>query len=106
MLPGGKIAPSETPLMALIRELAEELDLKMSPDDLEFLGHWQAAAANEDNWMVDAHVYAGSIDCFPSPHAEIAEVHWFNPHQLSAEKPYAPLLRDLVVPHVLAKAQV
>lgn len=35
--PGGKIEPGETPEAALVRELAEELDIIVAPDALEAL---------------------------------------------------------------------
>ena len=46
MQAGGKIEPGETPAAALIRELDEEIGLKVAEADLSPIGRFSAAAAN------------------------------------------------------------
>jgi 8-oxo-dGTP diphosphatase len=45
MQPGGKIEPRETPIVALLRELHEELGLVIPPDAARHLGRFVAPAA-------------------------------------------------------------
>ena len=47
MQAGGKIDAGETPATALMRELGEELAIEVLPGDLDYLGRFHAAAANE-----------------------------------------------------------
>lgn len=77
MQPGGKPEAGETPAQTLVRELAEEIGLVLSPDELAPLGEFRAQAANEPGFTVVADVFRVGIgDQVPVPDAEIAELRW------------------------------
>jgi len=80
MQPGGKIELGESPAAALLRELEEEIGLRLSPEDLKPLGHFTAPAANEPDHIVTADIFVTEIGDAPVAHAfEIAEIRWISP---------------------------
>ena len=98
MQPGGKLEPGESAADALVRELAEELGLRVEAAALGHVGRFTAAAANEPGHLVDADVFtvpsvAGPVDAL----AEIEEARWVAPHELDG-LPLAPLLREHLLP--------
>ncbi|WP_353194110.1 NUDIX hydrolase [Pusillimonas noertemannii] len=103
MLPGGKLDAGETAQQAVIREVGEELQVSLSPNDISFLGSFQAAAANEPDTRVSAHVFRARLPEGQqfSLAAEIEACDW-----LSLSKPtppsVAPLLREHIIPMLQA----
>lgn len=97
MQAGGKIAHGEKPLDALLRELEEELDLKITYDDARFLGVFCASAANEPEYTLEAQCYLVTCTQELHPQAEISEIVWVTPSE-AENLPLAPLTRDSILP--------
>lgn len=98
MQPGGKPEPGETPAQTLVRELEEELALRVHEDDLRPLGTFVSAAANEPDHRVVAEAFALAAE--PGDvvvQAELAELRWLEPGEWDAV-PLAPLSREHLLP--------
>ena len=100
MHPGGKPEPGESAAEAALREVGEEIGLRLAPEVLEPLGHVRTAAANEPGFTLLADVFLAPCAVDPQPAAEIEELRWIDPRQLSAveqrDPELAPLLYDCV----------
>lgn len=97
MQPGGKIDAGEQPADALVRELHEELNLRVDPSQAVYLGQFSAPAANEPGFTVEAELFKVQVDVAVTPAAEIEEVCWINPMG-EGDLHLAPLTRDLILP--------
>lgn len=110
MQPGGKLEPGESFSAAAVREMQEELGLSVAESDLEALGDWYGPAANEENTFIDAGLFAytlpadGESSGEPVAAAEIEELVWLDPAQALERDDIAPLLREHILPQLLAGA--
>jgi 8-oxo-dGTP diphosphatase len=97
MQPGGKRDAGEDDVAALSREIAEELGCGVVPHSIRSLGDFNAVAANEPGFRVQASVYRVEVTGEITPNREIDEAIWIDP----AAPPnihLAPLTRDHVLP--------
>lgn len=106
MQPGGKPEPGETPVEAAAREVEEELGLSLAPERLDARGQWTGSAANEAGATLLAHLFSarwdGLLDPEPVAGAELAEGRWMRPEEALRRDDLAPLLREAVLPALLA----
>ena len=77
--PGGKLEPGETAIEAIVREMMEEVQVKVNPDTLTVLGTFQALAAGNESKTVEMEVlmiqdWTGE----PTPSSEIEAIMWIN----------------------------
>jgi 8-oxo-dGTP diphosphatase len=97
MQPGGKLDAGEDDITALSREISEELGCSVVPASIQPLGAFDAVAANEPGFRVQAQLYRADVTGAIAPCREIDEAIWVDP----ASPPdihLAPLTRDHVLP--------
>lgn len=102
MQPGGKPEPGETPAQTAIREVTEELGLTLDAERLDFLGRFDAPAANETGFRVVADCFTHPLEGTPCPAAEIEEIRWApfdGPHSADL----APLMVERLIPAMVAR---
>ncbi len=104
MLPGGKPEPGESPSETALRECREELGIDLAPESLRHLGAFRAAAANEPDLDVEAHVFEHPAVSGVAPAAEIAELRWFDLNERPFPADLAPLLAEQVLPLIVNSA--
>jgi 8-oxo-dGTP diphosphatase len=97
MQPGGKRSSGEDDVTALAREIAEELGCHLVPASVRPLGQFDAVAANEPGFRVEASLYAAELSGQITPGGEIEEMIWIDPATASHVL-LAPLTRDHVLP--------
>jgi 8-oxo-dGTP diphosphatase len=97
MQPGGKRDPGEDDIAALSREIAEELGCGVVRGSVRPLGEFEAVAANEPGWRVQACLYGIDVTGDIRPSREIDETIWIDP-ATPPDIPLAPLTRDHVLP--------
>jgi len=97
MQPGGKLDAGEDDITALCREISEELGCLVVPASVRPLGMFDAVAANEPGFRVEANLYHVDVMGAISPGQEIDEAIWIDP-ALPPDIHLAPLTRDHVLP--------
>jgi 8-oxo-dGTP diphosphatase len=97
MQPGGKRDNGEDDVAALSREIAEELGCCVVRGSIRPLGEFDAIAANEPGFRVQACLYGIDVDGEITPSQEIDETIWIDP-AAPPDIPLAPLTRDHVLP--------
>lgn len=104
MLPGGKPEPGETPLETAAREVGEELQITLNPDDLALIGVVRAAAANEAGFQVEGTTYRALSPVVAddlAAAAEIEEIRWLDVTVEPLPDDLAPMLVEQVLPMLL-----
>ncbi len=97
MQPGGKRDPGEDDVAALSREIAEELGCRVVRASIRPLGEFDAVAANEPGFRVQASLYGIDVTGDVAPSREIDQTIWIDP-AAPPDIVLAPLTRDHVLP--------
>lgn len=99
--PGGKPEPGELPQDTLMRELAEELGVRLAPESMVFLGQFEDVAVHEPGRRVRSQAYVCRVHGTPTACAEIAELVWLDPTDLGKLR-VAPLSATQILPAFIA----
>ncbi|MGE6109835.1 NUDIX hydrolase [Aeromonas sobria] len=76
-IPGGKRDPGESDQGALLREISEELTVRLAPATLRLAGDFEAQADGKQAGVrVRLRCFFGEGEGTPTPAAEIAELAW------------------------------
>jgi 8-oxo-dGTP diphosphatase len=100
MQPGGKFETGETGVEALVRELREELGFELTAHDLEYVGRFEADAANEPGHRVDCDMHFTVIETEGVAAAEIEELVWVDPNSMD-HLALAPLTARVMRPYIM-----
>ena len=100
MLPGGKREPGEDDVIALARELAEELGVALV--SAQPFGRFEAPAANEPGALVRSEAYLVTVEGEAAIQTEIEELLWIDP-AAPPDAPLAPLLARHILPALTAR---
>ncbi|MFB9328363.1 NUDIX domain-containing protein [Paenibacillus aurantiacus] len=76
-IPGGKREPGETDAEALIREIEEELTVRIRPETIRYYGTYEAQADGKPAGVqVRLTCYAADVEGELQPASEIEEIVW------------------------------
>jgi len=78
-VPGGKRDPGESDAQALIREVSEELTVRLKPESIAYYGTFQAQAHGKpEGVMVQMTCYTADYEGTLVPASEVAEIAWLS----------------------------
>ncbi len=78
-VPGGKREPGETDAEALIREIEEELSVRLKPDTIAPFGTFEAQAHGKaEGVVVKISCYTAEYEGELTPASEIEEIAWLS----------------------------
>ncbi|MDD9268144.1 NUDIX domain-containing protein [Paenibacillus sp. GCM10023248] len=78
-LPGGKREPGETDVETLVREIEEELAVRVKPETAVHVGNFEAQADGKaEGIVVKMTCYAAELDGKPNAASEIEELEWLS----------------------------
>jgi 8-oxo-dGTP pyrophosphatase MutT (NUDIX family) len=90
-LPGGKTDEGESTRSGLIREIKEELNIDLNPDELRHYTHIRVQAFGEkDNVIMEQDCFLYNLFATPNPSAEIEALNYFNTTTYGMEPSQVP----------------
>lgn len=103
IMPGGCVKLGESAEKCLLREIKEELGVKVSLNSLKFLGNFKCVTPDGKN-IIEEDVYLGKIKGKIKPQSEIAEVEWIDSN--CDKNKLSPLLRFHILPKLIEEGFV
>lgn len=90
-LPGGKTDNGETTRDGLLREINEELNIQLDPNELKYYTHISVQAFGEvENTMMEQDCFLYPLSQEPNPCAEIEALSYFNSADYTLEPAQVP----------------
>ena len=90
-LPGGKVDPAETAQQALCREIEEELNVRITENDLQYYTHISAPAYGETTGVImEQDCFLLTKEIHPRSAAEIVALQYFSLREYQLQANQAP----------------
>ncbi|KRF38019.1 NUDIX hydrolase [Paenibacillus sp. Soil787] len=94
-LPGGKREPDETDIDTLLREIEEELSVRIKPETVLYFGTFEAGAHGKSEGMqVKMTCYTGDFEGELRSASEIDELVWLTYHDRDRVSPVCQVIFD------------
>lgn len=94
-LPGGKRETDETDVETLLREIEEELSVRIKPETVLHFGTFEAEAHGKSEGMqVKMTCYTGDFEGELRPASEIDELVWLTYHDRDRVSPVCQIIFD------------
>ncbi len=103
-VPGGKREGPESDLQALLREIAEELTVRLLPGTVRHVGTYEAEqpGGHPDGTVVRMSCYTGDYAGTLTPSSEIEELAWFS----YADRPRVPPVNQMLFDDLKAAGEL
>ncbi|MDF2940941.1 MAG: hypothetical protein K0R66_1583 [Gammaproteobacteria bacterium] len=102
-IPGGKREPGESDSEALIREIKEELSVKLLPKTIQHMGTFSAQADGKpEGTLVKMTCYLAEFTGKIQADAEIEEISWLN----YKDKQKCSLVAQIIIDHLKSKGMI
>ena len=102
LMPGGKPEEGESAVVALKREIMEELSCSIDEKSLAFLGVFEDSAAGSSNSRVRIRLYSGKLQGTPKPSSEIEQLVWISPEESSLPE-LSQIIKNKILPFLVGK---
>ncbi|MFC4373475.1 NUDIX domain-containing protein [Nocardia halotolerans] len=93
-IPGGKREGAETDLQTLVREVAEELSVRLDPDTAVHVGTYEAGIPTDEHTVVRMACYTADYTGVLTASSEIEALAWFDLGDRELVPPVDQLLFD------------
>ncbi|KRE34054.1 NUDIX hydrolase [Paenibacillus sp. Soil724D2] len=94
-LPGGKREPDEADIDTLVREIEEELSVRIKPETVSHFGTFEAQAhGKSEGTQVKMTCYTADFEGNLSPASEIDELVWLTYHDRDRVSPVCQIIFD------------
>ncbi|MFF2654527.1 NUDIX domain-containing protein [Streptomyces sp. NPDC058045] len=101
-VPGGKREPGESDLATLVREIEEELTVRLDPATAVHLGTYEAEVPGLPSAVVRMSCYTARYAGTLAPSSEIEETDWFS----YADRPLVPPVDQLLFDDLRAAGEL
>lgn len=102
IMPGWTIEEWEGDIECLIREIQEELDVKLDETSLLYINEYIDVAAWDETKDVSIKLYQGKIIGTPTPSNEIIKFHYVGKDDLENLR-VSPIIRNKIMPDLISK---
>lgn len=94
-MPGGKREPGETDQQTLLREIEEELSVRVKPETIAYFGTFEAQAHGKaEGTVVKMTCYTADYEGTLTPASEIGEIAWLTYADRERVSPVVQMIFD------------